>query len=139
MNEALRSHYLSAMDVPDFLHIINKPSDLTIKKTPVRCLVIEKNSELSFCQPNKAQALLYKMLGAIELQSDNIACINVDNQDLEQVLARYDAQVILLMNPDLSASGKHCFKTHHPSVILKDASLKRDAWEVLKQIKICLK
>ena len=139
MNEALRSHYLSAMDVPSFLYSIDKPSDLNNEKISIRCLVIEQNSALSFCQPNKAQALLYKMLSAIELQPDDINCIRVDNQDLEQVLARYDAKVVLLMGSDFSISCKHCFKTHHPSAILKDDSLKRDAWEVLKQIKACLK
>ena len=139
MNESLRSYYLSAMGVPEYLHAIAKSNDLIEKKISVRCLVVEQNSALSFCQPNQAQALLYKMLGAIELQADDIVCLDVDGQDVEQALDRFDAQAILLMDPELSLSYKHCFKTHHPSVILKDESLKRDAWEVLKQIKTCLK
>jgi uracil-DNA glycosylase len=43
------------------------------------------------------------------------------------------------MNKDLKPSSEQHFVAHHPSKVLVSEQLKRETWEVLKQIKACLK
>jgi uracil-DNA glycosylase len=79
------------------------------------------------------------MLSAIGLSDDDIQCISINVDDLSRTLAEYNAKTVLLMSEGLSVSSVHHFSTHHPSVILTNEQLKREAWEVLKKIKVCLK
>jgi len=45
----------------------------------------------------------------------------------------------LLMSKGLTSSSEQHFSTYHPSEILVNEQLKREAWEVLKNLKQCLK
>jgi hypothetical protein len=139
MNEALRSRYLDAFGVPEFLYVQTKTVDLSSNKIDTRCLVVETENARSFCQPGKYQDFLLKMISAIGLSKDDIQCISINADDLSRTLAEYNAKTVLLMSEGLSVSSAHHFSTHHPSAILTNEQLKREAWEVLKKIKACLK
>ena len=139
MNEALRSRYLDALNVPEFLYVQTKTEDRSTIKIDTRCLVVETENSRSFCQPGKSQDFLLKMLSAIGLKQDDIKCISINVDDLSRTLAEYNAKTVLLMSEGLSVSSVHHFSTHHPGAILTNEQLKREAWEVLKKIKACLK
>jgi len=139
MNEALRSRYLGALDVPEFLHAPTKAKDLGVDKINTVCLAIETDNPYSFCQSGKYQDFLFKMLGAIGLKQKDINCLSINVDDLNQALGLYNAKTVLLMSKGLMSSSEQHFSTHHPSEILTNEKLKREAWEVLKEIQTCLK
>ena len=97
MNEALRSRYLEALDVPEFLHAPTKIKDLGVDKINTVCLAIETDNPYSFCQPGKYQDFLFKMLGAIGLKQKDIKCLSINVDDLNQALGLYNAKTVLLM------------------------------------------
>ena len=54
-----RNNYLEALGMPDFLYSQSNPDK---KVNPeVKCLIIETNSQESFCEPGKSQDLLIKI------------------------------------------------------------------------------
>ncbi|SFV81255.1 hypothetical protein MNB_SUP05-6-248 [hydrothermal vent metagenome] len=139
MSEALRSRYLEALGVPEFLYAEDKFEDVDAKKTNTLCLVIETQNSRSFCQAGKYQDFLLKMLSAIGLQQQDVNCISINADDLSRTLGQYNAKTVLLMSKDLKSSTEQHFIAHHPSEILVNEQLKRETWEVLKKIKACLK
>ncbi len=139
MNEALRSRYLEALGVPEFLYAQNKSINTGVQKINTQCLVIETQNPRSFCQAGKYQDFLLKMLSAIGLQEKDIHCVSINTDDLSQTLSQYNAKAVLLMSKGLTPSSEQHFVTHHPSDILINEQLKRESWEVLKKIKACLK
>jgi len=139
MSEALRSRYLEALGVPEFLYAEDKLEDLDVQKTNTPCLVIETQNSRSFCQTGKYQDFLLKMLSAIGLQQQDVTCISINADDLSRTLGQYNAKTVLLMSKDLKPSSEQHFIAHHPSEILVNEQLKRETWEVLKKIKKCLK
>ena len=137
MTPLARQDYLKALDIPDFLFLSDEA-----KIQPggqVRCLVVEAETQHSFCQPGESYDLLEKMLGAIDLSMTSVKCASATNQTLANVVTQNPARAVLIMG-DLTAStlGK-VYATHHPHDILKNPGLKRQAWEVLKEVKKCLK
>ena len=134
---AVRDKYLDTLGIPEYLYS-NKDSKPSIKKT-TKCLVVESNPVLSFCTPGDVQNFLFKMLLAINISSDEVELLNISSDNLSVVISNYDADTILIMSPDIESINNKCFITHHPSDILTQAELKRDAWEVLKQLELCLK
>ncbi len=139
MSEALRSRYLEALGVPEFLYTQVEPENIDEQKINTQCLVIETQNSRSFCQPGKYQDFLLKMLGAIDLQQQDIHCISISADDLSRTLGQYNAKTVLLMSKGLNPSSDQHFVAHHPSEILMNEQLKREVWEVLKKIKTCLK
>ncbi|MCS5586353.1 MAG: hypothetical protein NZ702_02505 [Gammaproteobacteria bacterium] len=139
MSEALRSRYLEALGVPDFLYDEDKTEDLDVQKISTHCLVIETQNSRSFCQAGKYQDFLLKMLGAIGLQQEDVNFISISVDDLSRTLGQYNAKTVLLMSKDLNPSSEQHFVAHHPSEVLMNEQLKRETWEVLKKIKACLK
>jgi predicted nucleotide-binding protein (sugar kinase/HSP70/actin superfamily) len=139
MSEALRSRYLEALGVPEFLYAEEKSEDIDVQKINTLCLVIETQNSRSFCQAGKYQDFLLKMLGAIGLQQQDVNYISINADDLSRTLGQYNAKTVLLMSKDLKSSSAHHFIAHHPSEILVNEQLKRETWEVLKEIKACLK
>ncbi len=135
MDTELRSHYLKALGVADFLHTKTKVKTSDKDKISIKCLVIETNNSHSFCQPGKSQDFLLKMLSTIRLKQKNIKCVSIHANELNSTLRRYDAKAVLLMSKDLSPLSARHFSIHHPSEILANQALKREAWEVLKKIK----
>lgn len=139
MSEALRSRYLEALGVPDFLYDEDKTEDLDVQKISTHCLVIETQNSRSFCQAGKYQDFLLKMLGAIGLQQEDVNFISISADDLSRTLGQYNAKTVLLMSKDLNPSSEQHFVAHHPSEVLMNEQLKRETWEVLKKIKACLR
>lgn len=139
MSEALRSRYLEALGVPEFLYAEEKPEDIDAQKIDTLCLVVETKNSRSFCQTGKYQDFLLKMLGAIGLHQQDVIFVSINADDLSRTLGQYNAKTVLLMSKDLKPSSEQHFIAHHPSEILVNEQLKRETWEVLKQIKACQK
>ena len=139
MSEALRSRYLEALGVPEFLYAEEKSEDVDAQKINTSCLVIETQNSRSFCQTGKYQDFLLKMLGAIGLYQQDVTFVSINADDLSRTLGQYNAKTVLLMSKDLKPSSEQHFIAHHPSKVLANEQLKRETWEILKQIKACLK
>lgn len=101
--------------------------------------MVEVQNSRSFCQTGKYQDFLFKMLSAIGLNQVDIKCVSINADDLTRTLGQYNAKAVLLMGKGLTSSSSKHFVMHHPSEILMNERLKREAWEVLKNIKACLK
>jgi DNA polymerase III psi subunit len=140
MNTELRAYYLDAFGVPDFLYAQPVDSqESATQKVATECLVIETQNAHSFSQVGEVQNFLFKMLQAIGLEKSNIRCLTIEAADLKHTLVQYDAKTVLLMSEDLTSNAQAHFSTHHPSEILSNENFKREAWEMLKQLKLCLK
>jgi hypothetical protein len=135
-----RVHYLEAFGVPEFLYSERIDAvEVSMQKMHVQCLVIETSNTHSFCQTGKTQDFLLKMLSAIGLKKSDIKCLNIEINNLPHVLNQYEAKTVLLMSKGLASSVSNHFSIHHPSDILGNNVLKREAWEALKKVQICLK
>lgn len=135
MNAISRYEYLSALGVPDFLYITAEQTPV-IDKINTQCLVLENMPIDSFCQTGKIQDFLLKMLAAIDLKASDMQLINL-HKDKSSILQNYNAKVVLAMGD--VGNIKTDFNTHHPAKILNNNMLKRESWEVLKQVQQCLK
>ena len=134
-----RSQYLKALNIPEYLYATATKSHLNTQPIAIKCLVIEAENVNSICSVSPAQEFLYKMLSAIGLQKNDVLCINANTNSFIQEVSKYKTQAILLLDQQFSLDADGVFSIHHPSEILKNEQLKREAWEVLKQVKICLK
>ncbi|HIB97486.1 hypothetical protein [Candidatus Thioglobus sp.] len=135
---SVRSQYLNALNIPEYLHHAKENPAKQVKLTSIKCLVVEMDTQDSICNTGEAQVFLFKMLGAIGLQEDQVACIKATPDTLIQKISTYDASVILLTDQRLTLTKKSVFNMLHPSEVLKNDQFKREAWEVLKQVKKCL-
>ena len=136
MTPELRNDYLEALDIPEFLY--NKNDLIPRTKISVQCLLVETSPEKSFCEPGDTKNLLAKMLSSIGLSLNNTTSISIKSGDLEESIKTHPARVILVMGGSINLKSDNLFFTHHPRDILKNTSLKREAWEVLKKVKKCL-
>jgi hypothetical protein len=136
---SIRSQYLNELGISEFLHTTNSIQQTSIKLINTKCLVVERENANSICSLGATQDFLYKMLGAIGLQKTQVICIKTSPDNLMQELAKYKTQVILFTNVEFSSKLNNSFNISHPSDILKNEQLKRDAWSVLKKMKLCLK
>lgn len=133
MTLANREKYLNALGVPDFLYFEAKQTPVA-DKISTQCLLVEDTQTNSFCQSGKTQDFLLKMLATIDLKANDVALINLFEG---ATLQDYKAKVILIMGSTTSVKGD--FSTYHPAQILNNNTLKREVWEVLKQVQQCLK
>ncbi len=101
--------------------------------------MVEVNPEVSFCASGDSREFLFKMLSAINLDSNDVELVTTNSDNLSVVISAYNADTILIMNPDAKAINNKCFITHHPNSVLSNPELKRDTWEVLKKLQSCLK
>ena len=136
MTTKLRNDYLEALDIPEFLY--NKNDSISRAEIIVQCLLVETSPEKSFCEPGDTKNLLVKMLSSIGLSLNNTTSISIQSEDLEENIKAYPARVVLVMGDSINSNSDNLFFTHHPKDILKNPSLKREAWEVLKMVKKCL-
>ena len=136
MPPELRNEYLEALDIPEFLY--NKNDSIPRTKISVQCLLVETSPEKSFCEPGDSKNLLAKMLSSIGLSLNNTTSISIQSGDLEEGIKTHPARIILVMGESINSKSDNLFSTHHPRDILKNPSLKREAWEVLKKVKKCL-
>lgn len=158
MNDLSNSQHLAELGIPRFLWAddlenvaaekpqkklvdVDSPNVATsntsaAKKT--KCLVVETKNNLSFCVAGRSQNLLLKMLSAIDLSADDVLFKQLEGADITTLLTEVDAETVLLMSSILKPAQKTHFATHHPSEVMKDHSLKREVWEVLKQLQAVL-
>ena len=136
MTPELRNDYLEALDIPEFFHTNNDSTSRT--KSRVECLLVETSPEESFCESGDSRNLLTKMLSSIGLSLNNSTSISIQSGDLEESIKNHPASVILVMGESMELRSDNIFSTHHPRDILKNPTLKREAWEVLKRVKKCL-
>ena len=136
MTPELRNEYLEALDIPEFLY--NKNDSIPRIKISVECLLVETSPEKSFCEPGDTQNLLVKMMSSIDLSLNNTISISIQSGDLEENIKSHSARVVLVMGESINSKSDNLFSTYHPRDILKNPSLKREVWEVLKKVKKCL-
>ena len=102
-------------------------------------MVVELDSQGSFCQAGASQDLLFKMLASIGLSLNDCNLLSVSKSEVDTVIQKHSSDLILVMDSSISLESKTLFVTHHPKDIIENPKLKRDSWEVLKQVKLCLK
>ena len=136
MTPELRNDYLEALDIPEFLY--NKNDSIPRAEIIVQCLLVETSPEKSFCEPGDTKNLLVKMLSSIGLSLNNTTSISIQSGDLEESIKTHPTRAVLVMGGPINLKSDNLFFTHHPRDILKNPSLKREAWEVLKMVKKCL-
>ena len=132
-----RDEYLEALGIPDFLYSPIGSKILTEVK--FKLLVVELDSKESFCESGASQDLLFKMLVSIGLGLNECDLISIDKSEIDRFIEDHSSDLMLIMDSSISAEGKFLFITHHPKDIIKNSQLKRDSWEVLKKVKLCLK
>jgi hypothetical protein len=132
-----RDKYLEALGIPDFLYASVSPE--VSAKDKFKLLVVELDSQGSFCQAGASQDLLFKMLASIGLSLNDCNLLSVSKSEVDTIIQKYASDLILVMDSSISLEGRTLFVTHHPKDIIEDPKLKRDSWEVLKQVKLCLK
>ena len=132
-----RDKYLAALGMPDFLYV--SVSAAASAKEKFKLLVVELDSQGSFCQAGASQDLLFKMLASIGLSLNDCNLLSVSKSEVDKVIQKHASDLILVMDSSISLEGKTMFVTHHPKDIIEDPKLKRDSWEVLKQVILCLK
>ena len=130
-----RNKYLEALGIPDFL-FSSVSNELPNK---FKLLVIEQDSEESFCQSGASQDLLFKMLASIGIGLNECKLISLAKSEINSFIKGHSQDLLLIMDSSIDAEGKSLFITHHPKDIIKNPNLKRDSWEVLKKVKLCLK
>ncbi len=132
-----RDEYLEALGIPDFLYSPIGSKILTEVK--FKLLVVELDSKESFCESGASQDLLFKMLASIGLGLNECDLISIDKSEINRFIEDHSSDLMLIMDSSIYAEGKSLFITHHPKDIIKNSQLKRDSWEVLKKVKLCLK
>ena len=132
-----RDKYLEALGIPDFLYSSDSLAVSTQDK--FKLLVVEIDSQGSFCQAGASQDLLFKMLASIGLGLSDCNLLSISKSEIDTLIQDNSTDLILFMDSSISLKGKTLFITHHPKDIINNPQLKRDSWEVLKKIKLCLK
>jgi DNA polymerase III psi subunit len=132
-----RDKYLEALGIPDFLYSSDSLSVSTQDK--FKLLVVEIDSQGSFCQAGASQDLLFKMLASIGLGLSECNLLSISKSKIDALIQDNSEDLILVMDSSISFEGKTLFVTNHPKDIINNPKLKRDSWEVLKQVKLCLK
>ena len=132
-----RSKYLEALGIPDFLYSPIGSKILTEVK--FKLLVVELDSKESFCESGASQDLLFKMLASIGLGLNECKLKSIDKSEINRFIEDHSSDLMLIMDSSISAEGKSLFISPHPKDIIKNSQLKRDSWEVLKKVKLCLK
>ena len=132
-----RNNYLEALGIPDFFY---SQSDSEKKVIPeVKCLIIETTSQDSFCEPGESQDLLLKILTSIDLTLSNVCLMSIEKDNLDECIRANPSKALLVMGSEVNSNLSFLFSTHHPRDILKNNKLKREVWEVLKKVKLCLR
>ena len=132
-----RNNYLEALGIPGFFY---SQSDSEKKVIPeVECLIIETTSQDSFCEPGESQDLLIKILTSIDLTLSNVCLMSIEKDNLDECIRANPAKAVLVMGSEVNSDLSFLFSTHHPRDILKNDKLKREVWEVLKKVELCLR
>ena len=133
----LRNEYLEALGIPDFLY-----SKIESKNSPeplLKLLIIEVGAQDSFCLKGDSQNLLIKMLASIDLSIKSAQLVSLEKNLIDEHIKNNPSEAVLLMGSSYKSTKSDIFLIHHPRDILKDSSLKRESWVILKKVKQCLK
>jgi hypothetical protein len=133
----LRNEYLEALGIPDFLY--SKIESKKVLDPLLKLLIIEVGSQDSFCIKGDSQNLLIKMLTSIDLSIQGAQLVSLEKSQIDEYMINNPAEVVLVTDSSYKPSKSAIFLMHHPRDILKNSSLKRESWEVLKKVKQCLK
>ena len=132
-----RNDYLEALGIPDFLY--SKVDSTSSISSPLSIMVLELSSKDSFCEAGKTRDLLVKMLASIGLDLNSVHLASIEKSNLDSFIADNPAQVVLVMDSTFKSDKSSLFSTYHPRDVIKDSHLKRETWEILKKVKLCLK
>ena len=133
----LRSEYLEALGIPDFLY-----SKIDSKKMPeplLKLLVVELKTQDSFCTKGESQNLLIKMIASIDLSIMSAQLVSLEKNLIDEYIKNNPSEAVMIMGSSYESIKSDIFLMHHPRDILKNSSLKRESWEILKKVKKCLK
>ena len=133
----LRNKYLEALGIPDFLF-----SKIDLNKFPeqtIKLLIIEVGDQDSFCSQGDSQNLLMKMLESIGFSIKNAELVSLKKNLIDEYIKNNPSEAVMIMDPSYKSIKSDIFLMHHPRDILKNSSLKRESWEILKKVKKCLK
>ena len=133
----LRNQYLEALGIPDFLY--SKIESKNSSEPLLRLLIVEVGSQDSFCSKGDSQNLLIKMLASIDLSIKSAQLVSLEKNLIDEYIKNNPSEAVMIMDSSYESIKSDIFLMHHPRDILKNSSLKRESWEILKKVKKCLK
>jgi|TARA_B110000483_G_C17761210_1_gene376187 hypothetical protein len=133
----LRNQYLEALGIPDFLY--SKIESKNSSETLLKLLIVEVGAQNSFCSKGDSQDLLLKMLASIDLSIRSAQLVSLEKNLIDEYIKNNPSEAVMIMDPSYKSIKSDIFLMHHPRDILKNSSLKRESWEILKKVKKCLK
>ncbi len=68
---------------------------------------------------------------------DNI--VSLEKNLIDEYIKNNPSEVVMVMGSSYESNKSALFLMHHPRDILKNPTLKRESWEILKKVKQCLK
>jgi len=133
----LRNQYLEALGIPDFLY--SKIESKNSLEPLLKLLIVEVGTQDSFCSKGDSQNLLIKMLASIDLSIKSAQLVSLENNLIDEYIKNNPSEAVMIMGYSYESIKSDIFLMHHPRDILKNSSLKRESWEILKKVKQCLK
>ena len=133
----LRNEYLEALGIPDFLY--SKIESKNSSEPLLKLLIVEVGAQDSFCSKGDSQNLLIKMLASIDLSIKSAQLVSLEKNLIDEYIKNNPSEAVMIMGSSYESIKSDIFLLHHPRDILKNSSLKRESWEILKKVKKCLK
>jgi len=133
----LRNEYLEALGIPDFLY--SKIESKNSSESLLKLLIVEVGAQDSFCSKGDSQNLLIKMLASIDLSIKSAQLVSLEKNLIDEYIKNNPSEAVMIMGSSYESIKSDIFLMHHPRDILKNSSLKRESWEILKKVKKCLK
>ena len=133
----LRNEYLEALGIPDFLY--SKIESKNSSGPLLKLLIVEVGAQDSFCSKGDSQNLLIKMLASIDLSIKSAQLVSLEKNLIDEYIKNNPSEAVMIMGSSYESIKSDIFLMHHPRDILKNSSLKRESWEILKKVKKCLK
>ena len=133
----LRNQYLEALGIPDLFY--SKIESKKYSEPLLKLLIVEVGSQDSFCSKGDSQNLLIKMLASIDLSIKSAQLVSLEKNLIDEYIKNNPSEAVMIMGSYYESIKSDIFLMHHPRDILKNSSLKRESWEILKKVKKCLK
>ena len=133
----LRNEYLEALGIPDFLY--SKIESKNSSEPLLKLLIVEVGAQDSFCSKGDSQNLLIKMLESIGFSIKNAQLVSLEKNLIDEYIKNNPSEAVMIMGSSYESNKSALFLMHHPRDILKNPTLKRESWEILKKVKQCLK
>jgi hypothetical protein len=135
MNSTFEARHFSALGLANYLLPKAEGCRTVNIKTKIRCLVLENPQTEGVCTSKKSLDFLLKMLGAIGLDTTEVAYCECNKTQVKKTLEKYETIVVLLLGGGFKPEQENQFCLPHPSDIFQNENLKREAWESLKKVK----